>query len=311
MAKPSVGLTFKDENEARATLERILWPNGPMCPDCKQQDVAPILRMSPRSSTRRGLYRCGNRGCARKQFTVTVGTIFEDSHIPLNKWLSAIHLLSASKKGMSAHQLHRMLGVTYKTAWFMAHRIREAMKREPLRGKLDGVVEVDETYVGGRPQNRHDRRDRPKVPVLALVQRGGDVRTFRVRNVTGATLREAIKDNVEPSARIMTDGHTVYTGIGRHFAGHQPVDHHRKEYVRGEAHTNTVEGTFSLLKRGIIGVYHHVGRQHLDRYCTEFDFRYNRRRISDQERTLSAIRGAEGKRLTYKPLVTRNPFTVW
>jgi transposase-like protein len=301
----AIGLRFTDEDEARAILERLRWPNGPLCPDCKGTDVNKIAS-EPGSKTRRGLYRCRTRECPRKQFTVTVGTIFEDSHIPLSKWLSAIHLLCASKKGMSAHQLHRMLGVTYKTAWFMAHRIREAMRREPLRTKLTGVVEVDETYVGGKPENRHHRIGKPKAPVVSLVQRGGETRSFPVPAVTAENLRTMIRREVSPKAKLVTDGHSVYQGIGREYAAHEPVNHQAREYVRGEAHTNTVEGYFSILKRGINGIYHHVGPQHLARYCDEFDFRYNRRLDSDSVRSMAAIRGAEGKRLTYKPLVARN-----
>jgi transposase-like protein len=235
---------------------------------------------------------------------VTVGTIFEDSHIPLSKWLTAVHLVAASKKGISAHQLHRMLGITYKSAWFMAHRIRHAMGKQPLLGMLAGTVEVDETYVGGKPENRHGRIGKPKAPVLALVERGGDVRSFPIPKVTGATLRKAIREHVSPKAMLMTDGHNVYRNIGKGFAGHEAVNHQADEFVRGLAHTNTVEGVFSILKRSLIGTFHQVGPQHLGRYCDEVDFRYNRRRIGDQERAAAIVKAAEGKRLTYKPLTS-------
>jgi len=296
---------FADENAARAALEQWRWPNGPRCPKCGSINVYRIQSMRG-SSTRKGLLRC--RDC-EGQFTVTVGTIFEDSHIPLGKWIVAIHLMCASKKGMSAHQLHRMLGLTYKSAWFMSHRIREAMRVDPLKTLLKGVVEADETFVGGQPKNRHlGKREPapPKTPVLSLVERGGQVRSFRIANVTGDTLKGAIRSNVSRKTRIMTDGAAAYRPLEREFAGHEAVDHQGGEYVRGEAHTNTVESYFSILKRGIIGTYHHVSEAHLPRYLSEFDRRYNLRKVSDAERAVAVIRGAEGKRLTYKPLVNRS-----
>jgi transposase-like protein len=286
---------FADEASARAHLESIRWPNGPVCPHCSGTDAYKI-QSKPGSKTRPGVHRC--RTC-KKQFTVTVGTIFESSHIPLAKWLMAVHLMCASKKGMSAHQLHRMLGVTYKTAWFMCHRIRYAMTQEPLRSKLSGTVEVDETYVGGKVRGtKRGRRDKP--PVVALVERGGEVRAFPMKQVTEANLLAAIRSNVEPSARIMTDKHWGYTHVGREFAEHHTVSHEQNEWVRGDAHTQTVEGYFSLLKRGIVGTYHHVGEDHLHRYVDEFTFRYNRRKVDDGRRAVMAIRGAEGKRLMLK-----------
>ena len=299
---------YSNDNEAREALERLRWPNGARCVKCGSLNVYKISS-APNSKTRPGLYRC--RDC-EQQFTVTVGTIFEDSHVALGKWLMAIHLMCASKKGMSAHQLHRMLGVTYKTAWFMAHRIRYAMTQEPLVGmlkhaghRLRGIVEADETYVGGKPQNRHVGKRVPAPPkaiVLSLVERKGRVRSIHVADVTGETLRSAIRKNVASTAKLMTDGHAGYKNTGHQ---HEAVDHQEGEYVRGDAHTNTVEGYFSILKRGIVGTYHHVSQAHLHRYLAEFDQRYNTRKIKDGERVKKAIAGADGKRLTYKPLVKR------
>ncbi len=248
-----------------------------------------------------------------------VGTIFESSHIPLNKWLLAFYLLCSSKKGMSAHQLHRMLGVTYKSAWFMAHRIREAMSQPPFAERLRGVVEVDETYIGGKPRRANQRQYKPldptkpdsrlsktgrgteKTPVVVLVQRDGLVYSERVANVTGATLKGVIRKHLDPSARIMTDAFKSYAGLGNEYAEHFTVNH-LDEYVRGEVHTNTAENFFSILKRGIDGVYHHVSEAHLPRYLAEFNFRYNNRAangVSDADRTVMALRGAEGKRLRF------------
>jgi transposase-like protein len=303
MAKADLNALGKlTDDEAREKLEALRWPSGTICPKCGVVGESYRVESEARSSTRKGLWRC--RAC-KSQFTVTVGTIFEDSHIPLSKWLLAIYLLCASKKGMSAHQLHRMLGVTYKSAWFMAHRIRFAMTQPPLVDKLRGIVEADETFVGGKPSNRHVGKREPapdKIPVMALVERGGKVRSFKVPNVTGKTLKGAIREHVDRSAKVMTDGHKSYIGLDKEFGGHEAVNHHLDEYVRGEAHTNTVEGYFSLLKRGIIGTYHHVSGQHLPRYLAEFDQRWNTRKITDADRAIHAVTGAAGKRLTYKPL---------
>ena len=257
---------------------------------------------------------------------MTTGTVCEDPHIPLGKWLVAMHLMASSKKGISAHQLHRMLGMSYKSAWFMAHRIRYAMAEEPMAGlvKLDGIVEVDETYVGGKMRNPHiaarrenaaskrpnaGRSTQTKVPVLALVQRGGKVRSQVMPRVTGENIRQVLKEQVSISkARVMTDGFGAYVSLKKHGYQHETVDHAKDEYVRGDVHTNTVEGVFSVLKRGLIGTYHHVGKHHLHRYLAEFDRRYNTRSalgVDDQARTAGIIRTAEGKRLTYRPLVRR------
>jgi transposase-like protein len=245
---------------------------------------------------------------------VTVGTIFEDSRIPLSKWLLAIHLMCASKKGYSAHQLHRTLGITYKSAWFMAHRIRFAMSQEPLASKLSGIVECDETYIGGKAKNMHASERKAKIqgrgavskfPVCSLVERQGRVRSTHVPNVTGANLRSVLRAHVEPTAHIMTDEFTSYIGVSSEFASHQTVNHGKGEYVRREAHTNTIESFFALLKRGIIGTFHHVSEQHLHRYLSEFDFRYNLRAVKDGERMMEALKGFEGKRLMYKDPISK------
>lgn len=293
---------FADESAAREWLESHLWPNGPICPHCGVIDGATYIE-GDKHAHRDGLYMCN---ACRKQFTVTVGTIFERSHVPLNKWLQATFLMCASKKGMSAHQMHRMLSVTYKTAWFMCHRIREAMAEGKLPGALGGqnkVVEVDETYVGGKAKNRKNHVP-PKSPVLSLVERDGKVRSRHIANVNGANLRDAMVTEIDKASYIMTDDAPMYVKIGEEFAGHGTVNHSAEEYVRAYFwHTNTVEGYFSILKRGIVGVYHHVSPQHLHRYLAEFDFRYNERSalgVEDQERTANALKGIVGKRLTYR-----------
>ena len=299
---------FRSEDAAIRHLESLRWPNGAACPHCGGADPYRLTsrgKVQGKRQIRKGLWKC--RAC-RRQFTVKVGTIFEQSHIPVTKWLMALHLLAASKKGMSAHQFHRMLGLNYRSAWFMAHRLRHAMATdEGIFQKLDGVVEMDETYVGGR-HKRGTKKGRPgpdshKTPVVALVQRGGRVRAFAMPRVTGANLRTALRTHVEPSAVLMTDEFPVYRKPGREFAGHETVKHRDGEYVRGEAHVNTAEGFFSLLKRGIVGSFHHVSKGHLHRYVDEFEFRYNNRialGIDDDERARRIVLGAEGKRLTFK-----------
>lgn len=248
------------------------------------------------------MYQCNE---CREQFTVTVGTVFERSKIALNKWLLATHLMCSSKKGMSAHQIGRMLGVTYKTAWFMCHRIREAMNGEGGSGSLGGqnkVVEVDETYVGGKAKNRAHRDPAPKKAVVALVEREGHVKSFHVANVTGATLRPIIVKNVSRQSMLMTDEANVYPKIGAEFANHGTVNHSAGEYTRKGHyyHTNTVENFFSIFKRGVIGVYHHLSEAHIGRYCAEFDFRYNTRKENDIVRRDICLQGIAGKRLTYR-----------
>ena len=288
---------YNDNEKARAHMEAQRWPDGPVCPHCGVVNQA--TRLEGKSS-RPGLYQCNE---CREQFSVTVGTVFERSHVPLCKWVLAIHLLNSSKKGMSSHQLHRMLGVTYKTAWFMAHRIREAM-REINPGPLGGenkVVEADETYVGPKKGNRKSGNVRPKEAVVALVERDGKVRSTHVASVNAKTLRPVIVEQVSRKSYLMTDESKVYLKIGREFSGHGTVNHSIEEYVRGGFwHTNTVENYFSILKRGINGVYQHVSPKHLKRYVGEFDYRYNYRHLTDAERANQAIKGAEGKRLTYR-----------
>ena len=285
---------FLNEDDAREYLEQLRWPNGAACPHC---GAIGAYKLQPKADSKRpvrkGVWKC--KAC-RKQFTVTVGTIFEDSHIPIHQWLSGIQFLCASKKGVSAHQLHRMLNITYKSAWFMAHRIRYAMGQPPIAEKLHGIVEADETYVGGKAHGKRGRGAENKVPVFALVQRGGDVRSFKAERVTANNLKPMIRENVDRTSTIMTDEFLAYKGLGKEFADHQTVSHGTREYVRGNAHVNSAEGYFSLLKRGIIGTYHHISQQHLDRYLAEFNFRYNSRKVDDGLRMVLAIKGAKGKR---------------
>jgi transposase-like protein len=294
---------FSSEADALALLERLRWPNGVACPRCGGTDPYKLTpKPAGKNPARQGLYKC--RACKR-QFSVTVGTIFESSHVPVSKWLLAIHLMAASKKGVSAHQLHRMLAVTYKAAWFMMHRLRYAMAQDFQTAKLFGTVEVDETYVGGVRKYGRGRPapDDKKTPVVALVERGGRVRAFPVARVTSATLQNAIRERVSLDARMMSDEFKGYHGLDMGFAGHETITHSKGEYVRGNVHTNTVEGFFSLLKRGINGAFHHVSKGHLHRYCSEFEFRYNHRAglgVSDGQRAAALVLGAEGKRLTYK-----------
>ncbi len=299
-----LGAYFVDEDKARELLEQMRWNGHPACPKCGGADPY-RLTPKPGSSTRKGLWKC--RAC-RQQFTVTVGSVFEDSHIKISKWLQAIYLQTASKKGISAHQLHRMLGITYRSAWFMAHRLRHAMGKEPFVSKLSGTVEIDETYIGAR-NKRGTRRGRPgpdshKTPVVALVERKtGRVRAMPMPRVTVDNLREALTSNVARKARIMSDELSLYPSAAEFFSGgHHAVTHSKGEYVRRgtDVHTNTVEGFFSLLKRGINGIYHHVGKGHLEKYCDEFAFRYENRKTTDAERAGLLVQGAEGKRLTYK-----------
>jgi transposase-like protein len=288
---------FYKADKAREYLESKRWPNGVVCPHCGSTEAYRLeANIESKSPVRVGVYKC--KAC-RKQFTVTVGTIFEDSHIPLYKWLMAIQLMCSSKKGMSAHQLHRMLGVTYKSAWFMAHRIRYAMTQPPVVDKLQGIVEADETYIGGKAHGKRGRGAENKTPVFALVERGGRVRSFKTPRVTAKNLETKIRENVDKKATIMTDEFKAYNNLGKEYA-HFTVNHGAGEYVNGDIYTNTAEGFFSILKRGINGVYHHVGEQHLDRYLAEFGFRYDNRKMEDLERAMIALEQTEGKRLTYK-----------
>jgi len=310
---------FSTEESAIRYLESQLWPDGPVCPHCGEIGNAFEMRSKngTKNKMRPGLWKCS--GC-RKTFRVTVGTIFEDSHIPLHKWMMAIHLMCASKKGISAHQLHRMLGIGYRAAWFMAHRIRYAMT-EKHNGQLSGTVEVDETYVGGkfrsgpqaakpgvRPRDRRYSFD-SKAPVVSLVERNGRVRSFHMEQVTAKNLRPILKEHIARESRINTDDSKLYVFAKKDFSGHDVVNHSKYEYSRLESDgrlssTNTVEGFFSLLKRGVYGTFHHVGRQHLHRYLSEFDFRYNYREITDDERALEALKGFGGKRLTYRTRIS-------
>lgn len=291
---------YSDPDKAREHFEALHWPDGPVCPRCGTNDQSRITKLQGKS-TRPGVYKC--KDC-RKPFTVTVGTVMERSKIPLNKWLAAMHLMTASKKGVSAHQLHRMLGITYEAAWFLAHRLREAM-RDPNPAPIGGqnkVVEIDETYVGGKAKNRAYAKKPPKKEaVMSLVERQGEVRSFHVANVTAKTLRPIVVQVASRKSYIMTDESPVYPTMGREFSGHGTVNHSADEYVRADFwHTNTIENYFSILKRGVYGVYHHVSEAHMKRYLVEFDFRYNTRELTDAERAAKALKGARGKRLTYR-----------
>jgi transposase-like protein len=291
---------FATDEAARAYLEDIRWPNGVVCPHCKNADQEKFytIKASATAKVRAGLRQCA---ACKKQFTCTVGTIFEDSHIPLRKWLVAWYLLCSSKKGISSLQIQRMLGLgSYRTALFMMHRIRYALKHPSFSEKLMGTVEVDETYVGGKAKPGTSKWNN-KSAVVSLVQRGGDVRSTVMERVTGASLKKFIRENVVVCSPVYTDEAHGYVGLAPKFE-HESVKHSRKEYVRGKVHTNTVEGHFSLLKRGIIGTFHQVSRKHLPLYVAEFDHRYCNRKTTDGERTVAALRLAEGKRLTLKPM---------
>ncbi|HWM91421.1 MAG TPA: IS1595 family transposase [Thermoanaerobaculia bacterium] len=292
---------FADEDLAREWLEAKRWPNGPVCPHCESVNQA--YKLTPKATSsrpvRKGVWKC--RAC-RMQFTVTIGTVFAETHIPLNKWLYAIHLMCASKKGVSALQLSRTVEVTYKSAWFLAHRIRKAMEKDPMRAKLTGTVEADETYVGGKGTGSQGgpMAGGSKIAVFTLISRDGEARSTVVEDVKAKTLKGIIREEVEGTAHIMTDQMQSYHGLGREFASHGTVDHSAQEYVRGVIHVNFSESYFSLFKRGIIGAFHHISRKHIQRYLEEFDFRWTRRKITDSERMLSAVAGTEGKRLYYR-----------
>jgi transposase-like protein len=293
---------FHSEEAAYRFVEARLWPNGRPCPHCGVVDKSGPLKGK---STRIGVYKCY---ACRKPFTVKVGTVLESSHVKLHVWLQAMHLLCSSKKGMSTHQLHRILGVTLQTAWFLSHRIREAMTDLRINdaGPLGGegmFVEADETFIGGKARNRAYRAPAPKKAVVALVERKGRVRSYHVPEVTAANLRPIIEAGIDKASHFRTDESGVYWKVGEGFASHKTVIHSQDEYVRGDAHTNTTEGYFSILKRGIYGIYQHVSEEHLHRYLAEFDFRHNYRialGIDDTERADRALRGVVGKRLTYR-----------
>jgi transposase-like protein len=287
---------FQTPEKAREYLEAIRWPNGAVCPHC---GVVGAHYKLIGKATRPGLYKC--KDC-REQFSATVGTVFERSKIKLNVWLQAVYLLCSSKKGMSSHQLHRMLGVTYKTAWFMTHRIREAMNGTDggLLGSGGGIVEADETFWGNKKLVKKIRGTKLKMKVLSLVERGGKVRSFHIPNLKAKTLAPILREQIAKEAHLMTDEAHAYIKIGKEFASHSSVVHSAGEYSRGNAHVNNLESYFSIFKRGLIGTYHHVGEQHLKRYAKEFDFRYNHRNVTDSERAASALKGISGKRLTYR-----------
>jgi transposase-like protein len=312
---------MQSEAAAIAWVESRVWPEGPVCPHCGGTDR--IGKMGGKA-TRIGLWKCYQ---CRKQFTVKVGTVFEDSHVPMNLWLQAMYLLCSSKKGISSNQLSRTLGVTIKTAWFMSHRIREAMRTTgmaPMGGEGE-VVEIDETYIGrleGQPKRGRGAGSTHKNTILTLVERGGSARSFHVDGATIAQIAPIIRENIKRESRLMTDEANIYPEVGEDFASHDTVNHSEKQYVRywnevtdkkrpdGNAvvetttiTTNTVEGYYSIFKRGMKGIYQHCSEKHLHRYLSEFDFRYSnrvRQGVDDVERTARAVQGAVGKRLTYR-----------
>ncbi len=306
---------LNNEQAAYAYVEARVWPNGRVCPHCGVVDKSGALKGK---STRIGVYKCY---ACRKPFTVKIGTIFEDSHVPLHLWLQAFVMMCTSKKGISSNQLHRTLGVTLRTAWHMSHRIRLAMApHSDVFGPIGGAgktIEVDETFIGNRDREPNPwqftneggwRRARnirsgSKIPVVTLVERGGAARSFVADDVTTHELRRIIMAQADTKSALMTDQWRAYLSIGRRFASHETVNHSTEEYVRGDVHTNTVEGFFSIFKRGMRGIYQHCDERHLHRYLAEFDFRYSNRTalgVDDDERTERAIQGISGKRLTYR-----------
>lgn len=301
MATPIINQPhFQNEDKAREYLEALHWSNGIVCPHCAS--INKHYRLTGESH-RKGLLKCVD---CRKQFSVTVGTVFERSKVKLHVWLLAVHLVCAAKNGMSSMELHRILGVTQKTAWFMLGRIREAMKPDSggLMGNNGGTVEADETYWGNTKRSQaakgyKGRGAAHKEKIFSLVERGGKVRSFHVANVNSKTLKPILLSQVAGDANLMTDEAKVYKKIGQEFASHNVVCHSKGEYVRGNAYTNTIEGFFSRLKRGLVGTYHHVSAFHLKRYVVEFDFRYNTRKSTDTERLMTVIGGIGGKRLMY------------
>jgi transposase-like protein len=304
---------FTDETKAREWLEARVWPNGPVCPHCGNVDQDKIKSLQGKAH-RPGLYQCAE---CRDQFTVTVKTVFERSKVPLSKWLAALFLLTASKKGVSAHQIHRSLDISYKTAWFMMHRLREAMRQGGL-GPLGGegqIVEADETYFGNVPEAKRrtvTTAGRPftkkgktanKRAIVSLVERGGRVRSFHPGTADGETVAEIVRDNIARETRLHTDESRLYVKVGAEFAAHETVNHSAKEYARGDVTTNSVEGYFSIFKRGMRGVYQHCGEKHLHRYLAEYDFRFNHRAAlgyDDVMRAEALAAEIKGKRLTYR-----------
>jgi transposase-like protein len=299
-----------DEESARKLYESIRWPEGPICPHCGEINNARPLKARPDSKkpVRKGVWKC--YGCC-EQFTVTVGTVFEDSHIPLHRWLLAGYLLCASKKGMSAHQIHRMTGISYKTVWFMLHRLRFAMTQHGMIEKLRGVVEIDEVWIGPKEKwsglrgtGHPESKKRPVVSLMERSHKGSQVRSFPVERVTVHNIKPIMKEHVEVGTRIQTDEASVYHFMHDEFPRHDVVTHKNREYSRYEngrhITTNTVEGFFGLVKRGVFGIYHHWGRGYLQQYLNEFDFRYNHRKVNDSERTMLMLKATEGKRLTLR-----------
>lgn len=310
---------YSDDEAARVHLEALLWPDGPVCPKCGSVDDATLLKGK---STRPGVYKC--KGC-ESPFTVTIGTIYERSHIPLSKWMYAMHLMTASKKGISAAQLHRMLGFgSYRTAWFMAHRIREAMKAssgsEPLGGE-GKIVEADETYFhkvenpstlrkDGKPFKADTTKRKGvnygpanKRPIVVLCERGGKARAFHVAEANYKTVGKIVRENIAPESRLHTDESHIYKPVGPRFKKHERVNHSKNEYARGDVTSNSAESFFNVFKRGMIGVYQHCGEAYLSRYLTEFEFRHNTRAklgVNDKERATLATKGAAGRRLTLR-----------
>lgn len=301
---------FTDNDKAREHLESLLWPQGPFCPRCGE---AENIKKLVGDAQRPGLYQCNP---CRRSFTVTVNTVMERSHIPLKAWVAAFHLYATSKKGFSAHQLHRNLGLTYKSAWFLAHRVREAMGDSdpaPMGGK-DKTIEIDETYYGSKdklPGQRKARRGTGgKSKVVTLVERKGPARSFKVENADVATIKQIVRENIATGGTLMTDEAGVYANIGSplegHFVDHKKTMHSAGEYVNKDnplIYSNTVENFFSVFKRGMRGVYQHCGEHHLHRYLAEFDFRYSNRAalgVDDLLRTMRLVKGAKGKRLTYR-----------
>ena len=293
---------LQNEEAAIAWVETRVWPNGPVCPFCGA--TGERVRRLGGKTTRPGLLKCYD---CRKPFTVKVKTVMESSHIPVHVWLQAMHLVASSKKGISANQLHRTLGITLKSAWFLGHRIREAMTAGPgPLGPLGGAgatVEADETWIGGRAENRAFAPVPSKAAVFALVERGGEVRAFHVPRVTASNLAPIIAKHVHGDTRFITDESSVYAHPGSWFSSHETVNHRAREYVRAEAYTNTVENYFSILKRGVYGCYFHVSEAHLHRYLAEFSFRHSywvKLGFDDTDRTTLAVKGIKGKRLTYR-----------
>lgn len=289
-----------DEQAAYAYVESRMWPEGPVCPHCGC--LGRIGKLQGKS-TRIGVYKCYD---CRKPFTVKVGTIFEGSHIPLHQWLQAVYLMVSSKKGISSNQLHRTLGVTLKTAWFMSHRIREAMAPHGILPPLGGAgktVEADETYIGNKGKHKKGARGwAHKEKIFSLVERGGKVRSQHVESVSAETLRPIMEKQISANSRLMTDEARQYIPLGKGFAEHHSVNHGIEEYVRGDIHSNTIENYFSIFKRGMKGVYQHCSAKHLKRYLAEFDFRYNEREglgVVDAIRVETTIKNARGKRLKY------------